>query len=408
MNNIKLFCLVFVVAISLVSCNKNDSIKYKVSSKAAKKIDVAFKEEINFNFFVKTIRFHNPETTDYSLVSSFKKVFFLPHIIVTLSWSSDNQINIYDKEGHYINRINAKGRGPGEFIDMEDIQVDSLIRICDRVLHKLVTFNLKGELISEKYISDCFDFMQLNDTLLITTHGWSSSIDNKEVLQQNVFKNHKFNLFDTKGNVLLSLFPIDERRSNFQNFNFRNYLFQLNRHCIYTWNMANDTIYSINPDSLTYSRAFVFNFGKHSIPSELPAYKFKGLGQYKNYLNENDYCYLNEYLQIKNFHILICTKKGKKYVGISDNKSNTIDLARYMVLKNNDRDIKLRLTRDIDFVGNTDSSLLFSIESSKLKKIIEENKLDNFGNIIDSDSYNKIKKTLSLEDNPVIIEMVLN
>lgn len=84
----------------------------------------------------------NPDMNLYNVVFRDEFIFIRDN--------RSNNLFVFDEKGKVVNVINANGKGPGEFFQMDDFQVtDDRIYIQDTYLHKQLEFNRNGKFIEE-------------------------------------------------------------------------------------------------------------------------------------------------------------------------------------------------------------------------------------------------------------------
>ncbi len=85
---------------------------------------------------------------------------------------SSELLFLYDSKGKYINKIDNKGKGPGEFIEISDFDIikNKVVLLVNR--HKLIKYNLNGEFLNESRIPFfCDHFIFNNENLWILSEG---------------------------------------------------------------------------------------------------------------------------------------------------------------------------------------------------------------------------------------------
>ena len=160
------------------------------------------------------------------------------------------------REGKFIRKFGAPGRGPGEYHYFWQFDVDpksksvylldfNVIKVYSRTGQFLRSLSLKE--IDQDYFGDlCF----YNDKLLISNY----------IVRGR--SNYSWLVLDTMGILIKKKFnPIPAFSTNMESTG-GNYLFKNN---IYYWEIYNDTIYSISPD-FSYKTSFLFSPGDYKWP----------------------------------------------------------------------------------------------------------------------------------------------
>lgn len=134
--------------IAIVPSNSDSIIEIKVPG------DVETKG-IEINDLIDEVKFVKLETNKNSLIGEIDKLIFHNDTIIVIEKIKRQAILVFTNEGQFINKIGKKGKGPGELLSIHDVAIDNnknnIIVIDDRS-HKLVYYNLKGELVKEKKI----------------------------------------------------------------------------------------------------------------------------------------------------------------------------------------------------------------------------------------------------------------
>lgn len=77
------------------------------------------------------------------MVNLYLIAFFQEHIVILDNVFYD--VLIFDSRGEFKTKIDAKGKGPGEFIHATDLQIrKDTILIRDKVLKKMIAFDFEG------------------------------------------------------------------------------------------------------------------------------------------------------------------------------------------------------------------------------------------------------------------------
>lgn len=131
------------------------------------------------------------ETSDASLVQRINKVIKFKDKIIILN--GKDEILIFNADGRFLNKINKRGAGPGEYNNIVDIALDdingNIIVYSDNF--KLFVFNLLGEFIFQ-----------------------IDNIDNKKLFERISFdKNllYFYNPLNTSGENIIEVFDIDSK-----------------------------------------------------------------------------------------------------------------------------------------------------------------------------------------------------
>lgn len=126
---------------------------------------------------VKTIKL---ETTDQCLISSVKQIFLTDNHLFVLN-STPSEIFMFDKNGKFVRKIGSRGRGAGEYLNIENFYIDECrneVIVYDSEYCKAFVYGYNGNFmytISNK--NQPFGHIaRLNDSLYCLSNG-SNFID---------------------------------------------------------------------------------------------------------------------------------------------------------------------------------------------------------------------------------------
>ena len=137
--------LIFSLII-LISCNHKESKIHIVKTIDSKLIN-------NNIFYLSALGsfsgFIPLESTDSSLISSINKMYFLNDYIFILDKKGGKGLYIFDRKGQFIRKIGKVGKGPGEYISIDDFTIDrnkSIIYfLADR--KNILLYDIRGQYI---------------------------------------------------------------------------------------------------------------------------------------------------------------------------------------------------------------------------------------------------------------------
>lgn len=120
------------------------------------------------------------ETTEESLFGILSKVVYYNNYFFIFDEQTKG-VYCFSREGNFISKVRKVGKGPGEYIQIGDFDIDKEgnLLLWDQTLHKINKYNIDGEFI-EEYKFD--DLVFLNFTI----------IDDDNFLIHTVFVNGKY------------------------------------------------------------------------------------------------------------------------------------------------------------------------------------------------------------------------
>ena len=97
------------------------------------------------------------ETNADALIGSYDKIMMNDSLIFVLDKEKTRSLFIYDHNGHFKNKISKNGRGVGEYVFLEDANLngDTLL-IIDRGTRKLLYYDLHGNFLNEYHFKSYF------------------------------------------------------------------------------------------------------------------------------------------------------------------------------------------------------------------------------------------------------------
>ncbi len=146
MNNKFLAIALLLIAFSLLNfsaINKNEKDELKIIN-----INVSnFKNSANLSDFLEVVKLIPLETSKESLIGEINNVVQFRENIYVFDLLSQKLL-WFNSDGKFLGQIGQRGKGPGEYIEMHDFQVDTLkelIYLSD--FRKIHIFSLKGKWI---------------------------------------------------------------------------------------------------------------------------------------------------------------------------------------------------------------------------------------------------------------------
>ena len=91
-------------------------------------------------------------TDTSNLIGVIDKIIPLQDRILIVDKDITQTIYIFDKSGRFIRKINKKGRGPGEYLSLNDVAVDvsnKRLIVHDDIAQKISIFTYEGEFIEK-------------------------------------------------------------------------------------------------------------------------------------------------------------------------------------------------------------------------------------------------------------------
>lgn len=162
--------LILIVSICVYSCTQEKTNKANDFPKF--KADItSINDVIEYNDIVLDTKYIKLKTTNDALISEIKKILFADNKIFILA----NNVFCYDMNGDLLFKLDKRGRGPKEFIRLDDISIsNNKLYLYDNSQWKILSFDIEQgrfiksynlpysiprlEVIGENTIVDRFNF----------------------------------------------------------------------------------------------------------------------------------------------------------------------------------------------------------------------------------------------------------
>lgn len=251
----------FCLYLCLTACKQTDIKEKEASPYVFKITDVEKKEKILFSDLFKDVKVIPLETSDSCLVSRIESVRYRDNKFFILDPDQDI-IFIFDNEGHFLNKISKKGKGPGEYVDIRSFDVDAKDKLITIASYKKIIFyDFQGTYIKEKPLSSSSCDLSLSDKHILIYPGFSSSnINGKQEGYLLVIKDKEG--FETKGYVP---FDVSKMEGHTMSYQKSGAFSPFKDETLFYYPFSNN-IYSIQGDSVSIK--YIVDLGKHNLPSD--------------------------------------------------------------------------------------------------------------------------------------------
>lgn len=361
------------MCIAIISCNTIN----KKNASTCMTININNSDNISiFDIFSK-IKIIPLETTDKSLISHISKILTDQNHIYILD-QRQGQIFIFDKKGNYFSKIDKKGRGPEEYITIEDFKINPFTQNLEVLdpMGKFFIFDTNGKYIQSfrlpKTLNAYHEFINLNtDSIVFYTSSeeynlniYSRSLD--KIVDQS-FKSKKKLDINT---------PITSFYRFHDTIYFSQYLY--------------DEIYHITDKGIHLDYEWFFPDYDYNPDEVIPNYDRNNAKDYFSIQKLLPYVYINNLQNSLYKYTCISPNSDKKYISIFYNKKT----GKNIVFE--------KTTEGIIFTPYllNDSIALSPIEPWRKSEEYINSK------VLDSDNLEILRK-LSENDNPILIEYTL-
>lgn len=342
--------------------------------------NIFFNKNSDYSSIIDSIEVIKLETNANSLIGSIRKIEFQNEKFYV---SDDSQVLlIFDNNGHYCNKLNKRGKGPGEYLEMRDFFIDKDGSIKVLSYNTILTYDLNLKFIEQKAIHvtsttgreiNPVNFLPNCDFTFLYTGSFG-------LRNLKSGKDNALYCIDNKNKIVNEYFPIFSKSTmGHQNFYRSNDLVN------FTNTYGNDTIYQIYDDYLV-PKVYI-NFMDNRITEKDMMEDHAAL---YNMICENGLCgnVMNVY-ENSNYLCFKFTKGRSPKQGLFNKKTKEIKV--------------INIGKSLPFPkitveGLINSSFFTTIDFYMLKSLTDEKPYNDFIN-----TYNLLN--LKETDNPLIIKL---
>ncbi len=325
------------------------------------------------------------ETNEQCLISNHRKILLINNQIFISN--ETRNLFVFSDKGEFIRQISKKGRGPEEFFELRDFQIDieGNIHILDYL--RILKFTNDGRLIETIKFEAPDNSVVFNplEFSLSETKGeyylWGGSFGISSNAENNHFAMYRI---DSSGNFAERYFPVRHSLMGSGNrFRFFDDFTNI------TPVFGNDTIYSNDNGQL--KARYQVNFGDRSLKEKIPE-NFSSLGELKSRLNSKYVTGIYDFIETSNwcymsfpFNRLVYKayySKRSKNVFVSLSNPRLPNRIAPLWINTNYGD-KLIAVKNSDFIVReierlmTDSAKLSEQEKDLIQSLLDVKEIDN-------------------------------
>jgi len=351
--------------------------------------------QMNLSEMAEKVEYIFLETNDSCLIGTIAKVVVDDSLVFI---SDKNRLLIFNNSGKFLTAVGHKGRGPGEYVEVEDFAVDfasDRIFVLDRFQQKVFCYTYNGKYQSE------FRYKAPYPSKIIVVKN-SGLMISYATPQYKHNKNYGFALYTFSGNFIRNIFN-RENEGAVDGMSEAG-LHRLSYYCdsLTFWEIHLDTIYRINNEGVFTPRY---------------ALNYKGYHQVKNRssLEKNNY-YFSYFIDTKKYLFFLRGAQNNEIKHLVYNK----ETGRATKIAFNTKDLNLKnntgFMNDIDggypflpIDAQNDGRLYCTFFSYQFQELAENNPYKDL-KILNIEKkayfYNRISKSKAV-DNPVIMLVTL-
>ena len=228
-------------------------------------IDPDEQATINLQDIIDTVRYIALETSDAVSIGSINILRFDEDKIFVGDIDNTQSIYCFNDSGKFIFKIQNQGKGPGEYVSMNDFDLDrdsKFVLVHDAPSKAVLKYDFSGNFISRHvngYLFDSFRHIKENTVIAYSKYIANPGIKN--------FPNSSIFTFNYKtGKVEKSLLTFDDDLSLFMKIQGLINYTSSSGAVAYIYDYYNNTIYSYEEE--TFSKRWEFTFGRRDIPDD--------------------------------------------------------------------------------------------------------------------------------------------
>lgn len=371
--------LLIILVLTLISCRERTK-KYPFSDEIEiYNMNPGEGKKMSTSSLFDSISYIPLETTKDIVIGSIDKMEAFDSYFFILD-KRTKKIWCFDSLGKYIFQIDKKGKGPGEYLDIFDFNIDKenkQILVLDRNSQKILYYDFSGQYLKDVQLDvKARLFALLNNKFLLYTSG-------VDIYMKKENNDYGYNLFlsDLNGKVEHRFFIYNEITDNL----WRHNVFVKNKTGVMFHYARNDTIYNFN-DNGELTVKYLFDFDKQRMPLE----KILDKTKLSSYTDNPNYVNISEIYCSDLYTFIAYTYERRSRFILRNNETNKIINVRF-------------LENDIDFISFA-NPLPVNMKGNKIYYIKEAGDIMTMekDNIL---LYKKINKLSNLkeDDNSVII-----
>ena len=288
-----------IFSIFLYACNAPK----ETSNNSVKTIDITLdklNEPINQSDLIDSLWTVQLETTKDNLVSNCLRVIYNDGYLYLFNYSR-SIVFIFDESGKFINKIDAKGKGPREYIMPEEMSVNSRgeVMLFDPPNKAYFYFSKTGDFLRREKLFDEFVFWDMKE---LPNGGYFYYTDKRNNTGKDFYEYHGF--FYNKDEEIVPVLPNKQEIDNHIVSFDENIL--SNSTSIFFHVMLRNFIYKINDDN-TLTKAFHIDLKDKSLPDKAfvrGSGKFEKKLEYDKKLLEG-YYYIIGGIKVTDNHLIV-------------------------------------------------------------------------------------------------------
>jgi len=255
-------------ALFFVSCNRNSEIHFRNRGNIDSIIHIKYPDNpddyditIHQDSIMEIVRYIKPETTNESLLSNYNKILNSGDTLFIMENSNAQQaIFAFNFKGKFLFKIDALGKGPGEYQKIRDFYVDKNNKqIGILSFSNILKYDFNGNFIEKLNLQKYYIFKVVcQNNLLYTLCGLCPPLNSSC---------YYLLVFDLNGKLIYKDLPVRDEIINFNRE--KSTYFSSNTNSTYLNVFGNDTIYEILKTNLIPRFVIDYDINKRYIPDNI-------------------------------------------------------------------------------------------------------------------------------------------
>lgn len=381
----------------LFICSQCNSGPSESTIESTIEIHEADKKEAVFSSIFQNVKFVKLETTEQCPITGIMKLSVdKDRIFIFDTFLST--VFVFDINGKFIAAIGKKGKGPGEVNKVNDFALnrkEKWVEILDSGQKKIVVFDYEGHYLHENRSIFAMGFELLNNESHVFYHYNFIFRDN----QGGDIKSDVI-ITDSEGKITNS-YEINPVNRNLNLTTFTN-IYKTKEGDVYILPVFDYSIYKLSKDR---SIKKILNVNFDNQPPEELFKESDGVRSLLEDLKSHKYpCRLHRLIVTDKYYYFVFFEGKEKHQVFIDRRTNDVKI----LIQDNTKNDLTFINNDY-FIGAYDNGLIQSIEAVDFVRIYEELGMNSLNSdAVNSKQNNNLAKTVTIDDNPVLLFFKFN
>lgn len=255
-NKLLYFLVIITICIAGCSQDRNSSVSETIHFC---KMPVSSYEDMPAELLSKAKYIVLNSQTQESLFKEMDKIVYSSGKLYILDWLS-RKIVVFDESGNPVSALTKNGRGPGEYLQITDFDIDNKgnIWIIDGRKDKMIEYSPEMESIKSRDLPYEVEFIKFSSlkTLHLGLSPWNTS----------KYRNQCIITVDTSLNVINS--ALSRNNLSDQDYSFPSTGFTVAGNTVLYHRPIDDNVYSLSPSG-NINSIYSFDFGNRTVPDRI-------------------------------------------------------------------------------------------------------------------------------------------